>query len=146
MDESEVVRWIEDGYTYPWMARQYLEKYNLQVSPTMFSEFRATRGLERRKVRDVKLIPWAVKTEHRWDSLLANLRVEARLRAGEKVEDLSYPLRVRWEAFRRELEETNSVVHYDPDTEQGFFLVPREEGDDDIIRRPRRQTGRGRRD
>lgn len=38
------------------------------------------------------------------------------------------------------LEENNAVVHYDPDTEEGFFYVPREPQDDDIIRRPRRKT------
>ena len=146
-DESEVTRWIEEGKTYRWMADEYLRKYNIQVSPTMFSEFRATRGLERRIVRDTELIPWAVQEHHRWDSILANLRTEARIRAGMDPADLSYALRIRWEAFRRELEETNTVVYYDPQTEQGFFLVPREPGDTDIIRRPTgRSKGRGRRD
>ena len=38
------------------------------------------------------------------------------------------------------LDEENAVVHYDGDTEQGFFYVPREEHDDDIIRRPKAKT------
>lgn len=147
MDEQEVVRWLEEGRTYRWMSETYLTKYNLQVSPSMFSEYRSTHGLERRKVRDTQLIPWAVREEHRWDAILSNLRVEARVRAGTNPDALDYVRRTNWEAFKRELMATNTVVHYDPDTEQGFFFVPREEQDDDIIRRPpKAKRGRGRRD
>jgi hypothetical protein len=31
-------------------------------------------------------------------------------------------------------------VHYDPDTEDGFFYVPRLDSDADIIRKPRIKT------
>lgn len=148
VDEGEVRDWIEEGKPYRWMVEEYDRKYNRHVSASMFSEFRATRGLARRVVRDPELIPWAVKPEHRVDSILGYLRTEARVRAGEAPEDLSYGARTNWQAFIRRLAEENLVVHYDPDTEQGFFLVPREPGDTDIIRRPKRRQagGRGRRD
>lgn len=149
-DETEVRRWYEDeGRTFRWMAEEYARKYQLHVSPTMFSELARTRGWARRNVRDTDLISWAVDERHRWDSLLANLRTEGRIRAGMDPEALSYPVRVRWEAFKRDLEETGTVVYYDRSTEQGFFLVPREATDDDIIRRPagpHTAKGRGRRD
>lgn len=146
-DESEVRRWIEEGKTYRWMVEEYERKYNLRVSSSMFSEFRATRGLSRRVTRDPDLIPWKVEPEHRWDNILASLRVEARVRAGEDPEDLPYAQRVRWEKLKRDLKEGNLVVYYDPASEHGFYLVPREPGDDDIIRRPRKSArGRGVRD
>lgn len=135
-DEDEVQQWFEEGRTYAWMAEQYSLR-GITISPTAFSEYRAVRGWERRNLRDDTLIPWAVKEEHRYKNLLNQLRVEAQLRAGRKtVEDLSYPVRVRWEAFRRKLDEENVVVKYDPDTEEGFLLVPRKPSDNDIIRRP----------
>lgn len=148
VDEGEVRDWIEEGKPYRWMVSEYDRKYNLPVSVSMFSEFRSTRGLTRRVVRDPELIPWMVKPEHRIDTILANLRTEARVRAGEAPEDLSYGVRTRWQAFKRRLEEGDLVVHYDPDTEDGFFLVPRQPEDTDIIRRPKRRPsgGRGRRD
>lgn len=146
-DESEVKRWYEEGRTYKWMAEEYGRR-GIQIGPSAFSERRHARGWERRKVRDTNLIPWAVREEHRWDNLLAQLRTEAKVRAGKDPAELSEPVRRRWMEFRHELEETNSVVYYDPETEQGFFLVPRLASDTDIIRRPRGRgpRGRGRRD
>jgi hypothetical protein len=38
------------------------------------------------------------------------------------------------------IKEEDAVVHYDPDTEEGFFYVPRQEGDDDLIHRPKAKT------
>jgi hypothetical protein len=38
------------------------------------------------------------------------------------------------------IKEEGAVVHYDPDTEEGFFYVPRQEGDDDLIHRPPSKT------
>lgn len=144
VDAAEVRTWIEEGRTYRWMVEEYERKYNLHVSASMFSEFRAVNGLARRTVRDPDLIPWRVAPHHRWDNMLANLRTEARLRAGEKLEDMPYPQRVRYEAFRRQLEEGDLVVYYDGETEDGFFLVPREPQDTDIIRRPNMPSKRGR--
>lgn len=140
--EEEVRRWYEEGKTYAEMAREYAEKYNLAVSPTMFSNRRAARGWERRIARDDELIPWDVKKEHRWNRYLVMLRVEARRRQG-------LPLRERdqreLEHFLEDLKETGGVIHYDPETEQGFFVVPRSERDTDLIREPMRTGVRTRR-
>jgi hypothetical protein len=38
------------------------------------------------------------------------------------------------------LSDEDRVVMYQPDTDEGFFYVPRETGDDDIIRRPALKT------
>ena len=133
--ESEVRRWFEEGKTYKEMVELYREQYNLEVSQTMFSNRRAQRGWTRRHVRDEDLIPWAVAPEHRNERPVVMLRVEARKRAGQPISpaeesDLAY--------FRDQLEQKRAVVYYDPTTERGFFYVPREPGDDDIIRRPLR--------
>lgn len=133
-DEAEVVRWIEDGKTYQWMAQEYERKYNIEATPTMFSNFRARRGLSRRITRNDELIPWEVKREHRWSYPLAMLRKEARRRAGKPLTDGDAARLASWKAH---LLEEGAVVHYEPETEEGWFLVPRRMGTDtDLIRRP----------
>ncbi|AKY03637.1 immunity repressor [Streptomyces phage Izzy] len=136
-NEQEVLRWFEEGRTYDWMVEEYKRKYNIETVPSLWGNFRRRRGLPRRIVRDDELIPWHIKEEHRWLYPLAMLRVEARKRAGAPVTELEESRLTNWRAM---LEEENAVVHYDPDTEEGFFYVPREPGDDDIIHKPKRKT------
>jgi hypothetical protein len=133
VDEQEVIRWFEEGRTYEWMSQQYLERYGIETVPSLWSNFRRRRGLARRIVRDDQLIPWAVREEHRYAYFLQMLRLEARHRAGEPVREAD---KIRWQNFIARLHEEGLVVHYDPDTERGFFLIPREAGDTDIVRRP----------
>ena len=126
------------GRTYKWMCEEYLREYNLQVSPSMFSNLRARRGLGRRSARDDELIPWHVDSQLRWRYPLAMLRYEARRRAGM---DLEPPKRLAaltaWISHLRE----GVVVYYDRDTENGFLHVPaRLDIDTDLIRVPERKT------
>ncbi|MGM9381128.1 hypothetical protein [Streptomyces antibioticus] len=136
-DEGEVIRWFEEGRTYQWMIDKYKEKYGIDTVPSMWGNFRRRRGLDRRIIRDDELIPWFVKEEHRWAYPLVMLRTEARQRAGNPVTPADQG---RLKTWKEMLEEENAVVHYDPDTEEGFFYVPRQAGDDDIIHRPEKKT------
>lgn len=138
VDETEVIRWFEEGRTYRWMTDTYLEKYHVETTPSMWANWRKRRGLDRRAVRNDELIPWAVEHEHRWAYPLAMLRSEARLREGHVLRDIEA---IRLEGFKRGLAQDNAVIHYDPDTEEGFFYVPRREGTDtDLIHVPNRKT------
>lgn len=137
VDEQEVIRWFEEGKTYQEMQQIYLDKYNIETVPSMWGNFRRRRGLSRRIARNDELIPWHVKAEHRWAYPVAMLRAEARRRAGFELPD---DMQGRVNSWLKMLEEQKAVVHYDPDTEQGFFYVPREGEDDDIIHRPRQKT------
>ncbi|WP_432482537.1 hypothetical protein [Kineococcus esterisolvens] len=68
------------------------------------------------------------------------LRAEGRLRAGVELKPAEAD---RLEAFKRGLREQGAVIHYDGDTEQGFFRVPAREGiDTDLIRVPPQKTTR----
>ncbi|MEU9605473.1 hypothetical protein [Streptomyces sp. NPDC048057] len=136
-DEGEVIRWFEEGRTYQWMIDKYKEKYGIDTVPSMWGNFRRRRGLDRRIVRDDELIPWFVKEEHRWAYPLVMLRTEARQRAGSPVTPAD---QARLTAWKQMLEEENAVVHYDPDTEEGFHYVLRQPEDDDIIHRPAKKT------
>lgn len=139
-DEAEAVRWYEEGVTYEEMVRRYVEKYNIQTTPSMWGNFRRRRGLERRIARDDELIPWAVNLEHRHDYPILMLRKEARRRAGMELSPEDEHAVNAWlEGMKRD----NVVLHYDGETDKGWFYVePRAGIDTDIIRVPPTRTGR----
>lgn len=134
-NEQEVVRWFEEGRSYGWMMQEYLRKYKIHTTISMWGNFRRRHGLDLRMERsDVALVPWKVKEEHRWAYALAMLRVEARLRRGATVREEDAARLASWKA---KAEASGTVVHYDPDTERGFWMVPRRPGVDvDLIRVP----------
>ncbi|WP_406409667.1 hypothetical protein OG923_12705 [Streptomyces halstedii] len=136
-DKDEVIRWFEEGWTYQEMIDEYKRKYGIDTVSSMWGNFRYREGLDRRIARDDELIPWAVKKEHRQPYPIVMLRVEARKRAGLPLDEDKTKRLASW---LKMLEDNNAVVHYDPDTEEGWFYVPREESDDDIIRRPAKKT------
>lgn len=141
VNEQEVIRWFEEGKTYQWMIDEYKRKYNIDTVASMWGNFRRRRGLDPRIVRDTELIPWEIKPEHRWKYPVAMLRLEARVRANANLTEDEQGRLASWKAM---LEEENAVVHYDPETDEGFHYVKRQPGDDDLIHRPakgRRSSG-----
>lgn len=137
-DEQEVLRWFAEGRTYAWMVEQYRTRYDIETQPSMWSNFRHRRGLERRITRDDELIPWHVQARHRWSYPIMMLRREARRRAGAAM---SAEQLHAVNAWKRGMSERGTVLHYDPDTEQGWSYVSRREGIDlDLIRVPERAT------
>jgi hypothetical protein len=139
-DEGEVIRWFEEGRTYEWMAEEYRRKYNIETVPSMWGNFRRRKGLARRIVRNDDLIPWSVKEEHRWRHAVLMLRAVARQREGAELDESTAKSLASW---LRSLEESNAVVHYDPDTKDGFWYVDRRPGIDlDLIREPDQKTSK----
>lgn len=137
-DEGEIIRWFEEGKTYAWMVAEYKRKYGLEVAGSMFSNFRARRGLDRRIIRDDDLIPWFVEKQHRWKNAVIMLRAVARQRQGKKVNAQTARALSSWLVS---MQEQDLVVHYDPTTEDGFMYVPRRKGiDSDLIREPDKKT------
>ena len=139
-NETEVVRWFAEGRTYAWMCEEYERRYNISTTVSMWGNFRRTRGLARRIVRDDELIPWLLAEEHRWSYDARMLRVEGRRRAGAPLPQADAARLERW---RTRLEDSGCVVEYDPAT--GFRHVPRRPGvDHDLIRVPDVSTTRQR--
>ncbi|MGW8743565.1 hypothetical protein [Streptomyces sp. NPDC055794] len=134
-DETEVRRWLEEGKTYAWIVEQYEEKYGIQTTVPMWSAYRRRKNIKRRVTRDTDLIPWKIAPEHMLAYPLVMLRSEARLRTGEELKGRAVGRLASWKQM---MEESGQVVYYDRDTEDGFFYVPREDSDDDLIRRPSR--------
>ncbi|MFE9928669.1 hypothetical protein [Streptomyces sp. NPDC005533] len=136
-DESEVIRWFEEGRTYQWMTEEYRRKYDIETVVSMWGNFRRRRGLDRRIVRNDDLIPWFVKEEHRWAYPLTMLRAEGRRRAGKQLTETD---ETRLASWLNALKKNGSVVRYDPGTEEGFSYVPGQAADHDIIRQPDTKT------
>ncbi len=140
VNESEVLGWFKEGKTYYWMVEEYKRKYDIDTVPSMWANFRRRRGLDRRQIRDDDLLPWNMRDEHRWLFPAQMLRAEARRRAGKELRPVEKEKVAR---FVERLRRDGLVVHYDIDTDEGFFYVPAREGvDTDIIREPERKTTR----
>lgn len=139
VNEQEVLDWFAEGRTYQWMVDEYRRKYGVETATSMWGNFRRRQGIETRIVRDDDLIPWAVRQEHRWSFPVLMLRSEARKREGKELTD-TYAAKLK--SWLEYLSTNDVVVHYDPDTEEGFFYVPRLPTDTDIVRKPTSKTGR----
>ncbi|MFE0771955.1 hypothetical protein [Streptomyces sp. NPDC058861] len=142
-DKTEVLRWFREKRTYDWMVQQYKEKYGISTTVPMWAAFRRRNGLDRRNARADDLIPWKLREDHRHLYPVMMLRAEGRLRAKKPVSEAIMKKLASW---KQSLEEDNLVVHYDPDTEDGFFYIPREDQDTDLIREPMEKTGNQARD
>lgn len=142
---AEVKRWYDEGRTYVWMSEEHERKYGVAVSPQAFSEIRHVEGWEPRVKRNLSLIPWMVKPEHRFHYDLIQLRFLSRRLDGKTVGDDDVERNL--DAWLRHLKAANVVVAYDPDSAEGFSHVPREPRDrDGLIRQPERVTTRRPRD
>lgn len=92
------------------------------------------RGLGRQEVaRYVDLIPWTLRPEHRDLYPAKMLRRLGRERSGAKLTEAQTEELARWV---RRLRDADVVVHYDPETPEGFHYVPRQETDKDLVRVP----------
>jgi hypothetical protein len=134
--DNKVRRWVQAGLGNKEIVERLRREDHIEVTSAAISVFRSRHNLQadHTKIRYEELLPWTVKREHNSLYIAKMLRAEARRRAGGKLEGLALK---RLENFLRRLEEENAVVHYEPATAEGFWLVTRREGvDTDIIRVP----------
>lgn len=119
------------------MVDEYVRKYGIRTTTSMWALLRRRQGIPRRIVRDTCLIPWEVDPEHRHCHAISMLRAEARRRAGlpltpKAAQNLS--------AWLSRLQRDGTVVLYDRAI--GWRYVPRRNGIDlDLIREPFGQVG-----
>lgn len=133
LPDSEIDQLARQGKTDAEIAAYLLTNQKIDVTPNAITAWRRRRGDDYKRPRYPELLPWRVKTEHSYLYTPKMLRILARVRQGLAVNDRD---RRRLEVFMEKLEAANAVVHYDPDTEQGWWFVTREPGDKDIIRQP----------
>ncbi|MFI5942216.1 hypothetical protein ACIBCB_18430 [Streptomyces uncialis] len=132
-NDDEAMKWLRSGVPYDEIIDRYKKQYNLETTRSMWSTYRRRKKIPARNVRNTDLIPWKVREEHRYEYPVMMLRAEGRRLAGK---ELTKDDEKRLASWRAELARKDLVVHYDPDTESGWFYVPRSEGDDELIHPP----------
>jgi hypothetical protein len=121
LDDSEVEQLLRAGSTQLEVV-EILKTQGVSVSQSAISQAISTGRIKVDTGRTSGGIPWHLKPEHRHRHAARMLRTQARLDKGLPI-GASLAGQVR--AWREALEADDSVVHYDPDTEEGFWRVPR---------------------
>lgn len=135
-DATILRRYLDEGLTQAEIVEAWEKDSNVRVSRSSIGMAIDRYGLRSAHPRNryEDLLPWKVLVEHRDHMDARMLRLEGRRRAGER---LSHRDKVSLHNWLERLEAAGAVVHYDPDTPEGFHWVVPEEGDDDIIHRPK---------
>ena len=126
LDDSEVEQLLRSGLSQMAVVAMYREK-GVDVTQSAISQAISTGRIKVDTDRAAGGIPWLLKPEHRHRHAARMLRTQARLDSGHTVGQSLLPQVTQWRAG---LEAEDSVIHYDPDTEEGFWRVPRRGGVD----------------
>jgi hypothetical protein len=132
LPDSKVRRLVREGLGNAEIVDRLRQEDHIEVTPSAISVFRSRHNLPPAPGRHDDLIPWRVKREHASLWAAKVLRWESRRRSGERLNERAQR---RVDAFLQRLKDQDAVVHYEPESAQGFWLVPRRHGvDTDIIR------------
>lgn len=133
-DKPQMEAYLKRQLTQQQIADEYEKDTGIRVSRAAIGLAIERYGLQSSKPRPRwdRLIPWKVKPEHKQAKEVRLLRLEARRGAGLPLSDRDLQRLENWKA---ELREADAVIHYHPNTDAGFFWVPREEGEY-LIREP----------
>lgn len=138
-DKAKLEKYVRQGLSQSQMVDEWESETGVRVSRAAIGMAMIRLGVDASTpaYRYEDLMPWHVRPEHRMAYDARMLRREARRRRGlpSKAKDPEKDMR-KLTAWLDRLQEANAVIMYNPDTVQGFWWVPRQSADDDIIRRP----------
>lgn len=133
-DDAELIQMVKRGMTQQEIADEAFKRTGVRVTRAAVSAALLRAGQPTQRPRYPELLPWRVKAKHDGHYALKMLRVEGRVRDGKPVTDRELK---RLEAWKETLRANKAVVHYDPDTDEGFYYVHARPGvDKDLIRVP----------
>jgi hypothetical protein len=133
-DRQEFVRLVRDEKMRNRDILAYYAERGIHLRPSAISMAKRRYGLDVREAHG-DLLPWTVHEDHRGLYAAKMLRLEGRRRRGDKLSEDQLRYLSNW---KRKLEDDGTVVHYEYDTEEGWFYVPRRPGiDNDLIRDPK---------
>lgn len=136
LPQAKVKKLVEAGLENVEIVRKLETEDHVKVTSAAISMFRERHGLPKTRGRYGALLPWTVDRKHAHLYQAKMLRLEGRIRDGQPCSEAEAK---RHEAWRQRLSNEGLVVHYDPATAEGFFLVPRRPGvDTDLIRDPQK--------
>lgn len=131
-----VLRWLAEGVTQMEIVSR-LQDMGIEATQSAVSmlKMRHASGKAEEQMRTrqrAELVPWHLRPEHRQLHAAKMLRAKSRLDRGESISAIQKRQLDTWLAG---LEADGAVIHYDPDTEQGFWRVQKRPVDN-IIRDP----------
>lgn len=126
--KTELRHLLAQDLTHQQIADLVSEQVGVRVSRTSVSAAISRAGLSGDGPRYEDVIPWRVKTEHSTHYAVRMLRALGRRRASKP---LAGDLDGKLDSWLDKLRGEDAVVVYLPDTEEGFFYVPRREGTGD---------------
>lgn len=138
LPREEILQWLREGKTQKevvaLLAQRGIEAKQTSVSRIKLAygdKYGLTKGAPRSEY-----IPWELAPEHRSLYPAQMLRYLDRQRRGEGIP----PMRARQlAAWLAALDEDDASIHYDPDTAQGFWRLPRRSGET-VVRYPDREA------
>ena len=126
LNDKEVEALLRSGWSQMQVVRMYRDK-GVDVTQSAISQAITTGRIKVDTGRSTGGVPWKLKLEHRHFNNARMLRTQARLDRGLPIGQTLAPQLNKWRAA---LIAENSVIHYDPDTDEGFWHVPRRPGVD----------------
>lgn len=119
--------------TQEQMAARYRFETGNDYRRSSFQKWLQAIEHRRTRPRYDQVLPWRVLGEHSMEYDARMLRLVGRREAGQP---LSAADALRLAGWERDLRARDAVVHYDPDTIDGFHWIARMPSDDVYIRRP----------
>lgn len=131
--KTQLRRYLSRGLTQAEIVEAWAEDSGERVSRSAIGMAITRYDLKSSRTRPTypDLLPWKIAPEHNNHIDARMLRFEGRRRAGLSLSEAEQ----RWlDKWKTEMQEAGAVVHYERDTDEGFFWVPREaEHGDDLI-------------
>lgn len=136
LPDGEVRRLLKAGRG-PTEIVNALREQGIDVTPNAITMWARRHDIAPRTRRYDTLLPWTLNPRHKHLYAAKMLRLEGRRRAGAVLLE---PQMRQLETWRRRMDEAapgGVVVHYLPDSVDGFVYTPRRPGiDTDLIRVP----------
>lgn len=134
LPQQKVERLARAGLSNAEIIERLRREDHIDTTTAAISMFRKRHDLPRLRARYEDLLPWQVRPEHGNLFMAKMLRTEGQLRAGKELPESTAAQHAAW---RLRLEEADAVCHYDGETAEGWWLVPRRHGiDKGLIREP----------
>lgn len=132
-DKATLQDYLSRGLTQQQIVAEWERETNVRVSRSAIgmaiARYELVSANPRPRYDD--MLPWEIRTEHSTHYFAKMLRLEARRRRGETLNEEQLG---RLDSWLRTVDEKDAVIYYDPETIEGFWLLQREPDDEDIVR------------
>lgn len=121
-DKNTLIRLRDQGMTHEAIADWVYETTGQRVTRTAISAAFQRHGLSKEGHRYKEAIPWRVKVLHAKAYPVRMLRLMGRQADGQPLNDVEQSALERW---LESMEENNTIVGYDSDSDLGFYYIDR---------------------